>query len=150
MNNALNIGDMPKAMPKGYLAKALRHARRVSHPGTHIFVISDFSDMDEEANRQMRLLSRHCQLMAVKVSDPMEQELPLPDSYTVTNGQHRQTVDTRRKKLREQFREQFQLNHQQLNDAMGQYRIPLLQLSTAENTGEQLLARFGVSRHRGN
>lgn len=148
-NNALNIRSMPKSMPQGYLAKALRHARRVSHPGTHIFVISDFHDMDEDANRQLQLLSRHCQLMAIKISDPMEQELPIPGNYTITNGQHRQTVDTRRKKLREAFREQFLISHQQLDHAMGQYRIPLLQLSTAENTGEQLLALFGVSRHRG-
>lgn len=149
LNNDLSINSMPIKASSGYLAKALRHARRVAHPGTHIFIISDFSDMSEETGRHLRNLSRHCQLMALQISDPMEQELPLPDRYTITNGLHRQTIDTRRHSLRQQFRQQRISRDEWLTDEFQRYRIPLLQLSTAEDTGDQLLASFGTNRGRG-
>ena len=166
LNNGLSIDSMPSSQTtssqttssqttssqttssqtKGYLAKALRHARRVAHPGTHIFLISDFSDMDEETGQHLRNLSRHCQLMAIQVSDPLEQELPAPDRYTVTNGMHRQTIDTRRSLLRQQFQQQSLTREQWLADEFKRYRIPLLQLNAAQDTSEQLLALFGSSR----
>ena len=148
MNHALSIDSMPGIMPEGFFAKALRHARRVAHPGTHIFIISDFNHMDDEASRNLRQLAKHCQLMAIQITDPLEQELPQPDRYTITNGRHRHTIDTRQKQVREKFRQQFLSKDQQLTDELKQYRIPLLPLSTASNTGDQLLVEFG-SRHRG-
>ena len=147
MNRALSIDTMPGIMPEGFFSRALRHARRVAHPGTHIFVVSDFSQMDDEASRNLRQLAKHCQAMAIQVIDPMEQELPLPDRYTITNGRHRHTIDTRQKQVREKFRRQYLAKDQQLTDELQQYRIPLLQLSTAESTSDQLLTLFG-SRHR--
>ena len=146
LNNSLSIDSMPSSQTKGYLAKALRHARRVAHPGTHIFLISDFSDMDEETSQHLRNLSRHCQLMAIQVSDPLEQNLPAPDRYTVTNGMHRQTIDTRRSLLRQQFQQQSLTRNQWLADEFKRYRIPLLPLNAAQDTSEQLLALFGSSR----
>ena len=76
MNRALSIDSMPGIMPEGFFARALRHARRVAHPGTHIFIISDFSHMDDEASRNLRQLAKHCQLMALQIIDPLEQALP--------------------------------------------------------------------------
>ncbi|OED41195.1 hypothetical protein ACH42_14530 [Endozoicomonas sp. (ex Bugula neritina AB1)] len=151
LNNELSIRTMTSSTSKGHLAKALRHARRVAHPGTHIFLISDFNDMDEETGRHLRNLSRHCQVMALQVSDPLEQELPAPDRYTITNGMHRQTIDTRHRSLRQQFNQQSVSRNQWLTDEFKRYRIPLLQLNAAEDTSEQLLALFGSSRgsHRG-
>lgn len=148
MNRALNIHSMPGTMPEGFFAKALRHARRVAHPGTHIFIISDFNHMDDEASRNLRQLARHCQLMALQITDPLEQELPSPDRYTITNGRHRHTIDTRQKQLRKQFRQQYLEKDRQLAEELKQHRIPLLQLSTAATTSDQLLTLFG-SRHHG-
>ncbi len=146
LNNALSISNRPSYTDKGHLTKALRHARRVAHPGTHIFIISDFNDMDEDTGRHLRHLSRHCQLMALQVSDPLEQELPEPGRYTVTNGLHRQTVDTCRHTLRQQFQQQSLSRNQWLAEEFNRYRIPLLQLNTTEDTGDQLLTLFGASR----
>ena len=148
MNNALNINNMPGTLPQGFLAKALRHARRVAHPGTHIFIISDFSNMNDEASRNLQQLAKHCQLMALHITDPMEQELPIPGRYSITNGHHRHTIDTRQKDVREQFRQQHQNRNQHLSNLLIQYRIPLLQLSTHQSTSDQLLDLFGASRHR--
>lgn len=148
MNNALSINTMPGIIPEGFFARALRHARRVAHPGTHIFMISDFNHMDNDASRHLRQLAKHCQLMAIHISDPLEQELPVPDQYTITNGRHRHTIDTRKKQVREKFRLQYLTRDQQLAEELQQYRIPLLQLSSAEETSSQLLTLFG-SRHHG-
>ena len=146
MNCSLSIDTMPRQPNGGHLTKALRHARRVAHPGTHIFVISDFSDLDEETGQHLRHLSRHCQLMALQVSDPLEKELPAPNRYTVTNGAHRHTVDTRRDALRQQFHQKSLEHNQWLTSEFQRYRIPLLSLSAAQNTSDQLLTLFGANR----
>ena len=66
-NQALNAGTSTSSFKDNYLCKALRHARRIALPGTSIFLISDFTAMNDEAYRHISRLSRHCELMAMQV-----------------------------------------------------------------------------------
>ena len=143
-NQKLSINSMPGQPPKGYLAKALRRAKRVAHPGTHIFIISDFNNLDDEASQHLGQLARHSQLLAIQIFDPLEHELPPPNRYTVTNGTHLHTVDTRQKGLRQQFHQQNEQRNQWLANEFRRYRIPLLPLTTVSETSEQLLRHFGT------
>ncbi len=146
-NKALTIKAMPAGTsPGGYLANALGHARRIAHPGTQLFVISDFKDMNPECLPLLSQLRRHCDMMAIRVSDPLETELPPPASYVITNGMHRYTLDSRQLKHRRSFREYQQAQLTQLQQQLQDYRIPLLQLTTSTDTKEQLLAYFSRRR----
>ena len=147
LNKQLHMKSMPAQQPQGYLTNSLRHARRVAHPGTQLFIISDFRDMDSEALRQLAKLRRHCEVMAFRISDPLEQELPDPSCYIVTNGIHRYTLDTRQRAHRQAFREQQQAQHEGLQRQLREYRIPLVSLSSGSDTAEQLLPLFS-SQHR--
>ncbi|MDD7805365.1 MAG: DUF58 domain-containing protein [Endozoicomonas sp. (ex Botrylloides leachii)] len=142
LNKQLQIKSMPTQQNQGYLANSLRHARRVAHPGTQLFIISDFRDMDSEALRQLAKLKRHCEIMAFQITDPLEQELPEPSCYVITNGIHRYTLDTRQRAHRQAFREQQFAQYQLLEKQLIQYRIPLIRLSSEEDTAEQLLLLF--------
>ncbi|WP_330924605.1 DUF58 domain-containing protein [Candidatus Sororendozoicomonas aggregata] len=146
LNKALTIKTMPSTPPGGYLTNALRHARRIALPGTQLFVISDFKDMSNECLPQLSRLRRHCHMIAIRVSDPLETELPPPASYIITNGMHRYTLDSRQRKHRRSFREYQQAQLTQLQQQLQEYRIPLLQLTTSSDTTEQLLAYFSRRR----
>ncbi|MDB2384708.1 DUF58 domain-containing protein, partial [Endozoicomonas sp.] len=145
-NKRLHIKSMSTQASQGYLANSLRHARRVALPGTQLFIISDFRDMDSEALRQLAKLKRHCEIMSFHVSDPLEHELPAPSCYVVTNGVHRYTLDTRQRSQRQAFREKQQAQHEQLLKQLREYRIPLIPLSAGKETTEQLLPLFSSKR----
>ncbi len=147
MNKALHISSMPATPPSGYLSKALHHARRVSHPGTQLFVISDFKNIDIDAIRVLSQLKRHCEVMAIQVSDPLETDLPDPACYVVTNGTHRYTLDSRQISQRHRFREQQKKQMEQLQSQLNEFRIPLAQLCSGENTADQLLSYFSPKKH---
>ena len=122
--------------------------RRVSHPGTHIFVISDFSRHNDETLRHLTRLSRHCELMAIQVSDPLESELPRPGRYEITNGVHRQTIITASRLIRKKYRSHFEQRQASLQEQLTSLRVPYISLSSAEDTATQLLGHFGSSRVR--
>ena len=150
-NQSLQAKSIPASIASasgGYLAKALRHARRVSHPGTHIFVISDFAQHNEETQRHFSRLSRHCEMMAVHVSDPMEAELPRPGRYDITNGVHRQTIETRAGKIRQKYRQQYEQHTSSLKEQFSSLKIPLIRLQTDLDTSAQLIEHFGSVRSR--
>lgn len=143
-NKQLHANSMPT---QGYLAESLLHARRVSHPGTQLLIISDFRDMDNLALKQLAKLRRHCEIIAFQVSDPLEKELPKPSCYVITNGVHRYTLDTQQRSIRQAFRENQQIQHEKLSQQLREYNIPLASLSSDQNTAEQLLPLFSSTHH---
>lgn len=144
-NQALSASTQGKPS-ENYFTKALRHARRVAHPGTNLFIVSDFSRMDTEAMRHMTRLARHCELMAIQVVDPLETELPRPGRYDITNGVHRKTIDTQSRALRQKYRHQFQEVQSDLESFFTGLRIPFVQLKTDQSTASQLMNHFGSVR----
>ncbi len=131
------------------LEQALVELRRIARPGTAIYLISDFAGFsDARCNQQLHQLARHCELTALVVTDPMELQLPPPGQYTVTNGQQRQQIHTGGKALRQHYAQQCQLKQQQLQQAMSQRGIPLIQISTEQPPLQKLLQYYGLGTNR--
>ncbi len=144
MNLKLRAASVPSLDAEHGLTRTLRHARRVAHPGTQIFLISDFHHVNDEAEQHLSQLARHTELMAIKVSDPLEQELPIPNQYCVTDGMHNLTINTRLQPLRQQFQQHYQAKNEQLQSMLSRFRIPLLQITAAQPSAQQLLSLYGV------
>ena len=148
-NQALQARSIPASVSAangGYLAKALRHARRVSHPGTHIFVVSDFAQHNEETLRHFTRLSRHCEMMAIHISDPMEANLPRPGRYDITNGLHQQTIETASSSVRHKYRTEYEQQLSTLKDQFTSLKIPFVSLGADQDTASQLALHFGSVR----
>ena len=138
MNRKLQLATITSTDLGLGLTRALRHLRRVAHPGTQIFLVSDFAAVSEEAEQHLAQLARHNELLAIKVNDPLEQELPRPDYYRITDGMHNLTINTARPELRQQFHQHYQRQHDQLKSLLLRYRIGLMSVSTAQPTVSQL------------
>ena len=138
MNRKLQLAAIASTDLGLGLTRALRHLRRVAHPGTQIFLISDFAKVSQEAEQHLAQLARHNELLAIKVNDPLEQELPGPDYYRITDGMHNLTINTARPELRQQFHQHYQHQHEQLTNLLMRYRIGLMPVSTAQSTVSQL------------
>ena len=96
--------------PQLRLAQTLLRLRRVARPGSLILLLSDFAQWDDQVEKQLTLLSRHNDLGLIFCYDPLEQELPPPGNYRVSDGEHDLTMNTMDRSGRDHYRDNFTLH----------------------------------------
>ncbi|MBK1850131.1 MULTISPECIES: DUF58 domain-containing protein [unclassified Marinobacter] len=69
------------------LDTALAEARRVAHTGSRIFVISDFLNISENTPSLLGALARHNSVSALRVVDPLEQQLPHSGRFAIAGSE---------------------------------------------------------------
>jgi uncharacterized protein (DUF58 family) len=117
----------------GGIDQALEELRRITRPGSNIFIISDFQGLGEDGVKQLHLLSKHNDISAVRVYDPLEQDLPANGYYSITNGDQRVALYTGDRKLRRRYQEIFRQKGDALVNLLGPLGIPLIPLSTLDS-----------------
>jgi len=126
----------------------LQRLRHLAHPGTLVFLISDFYNIDDKTSQHLQRLSRHNDIQAIQIVDPLEMAPPPPARYTVTDGKNTGLLDTRSKKGRKHYQEFFSQHHLTVSELMDRHNIPLLQISTADDILLTLQQSFGNSKKR--
>ena len=99
----------------------LRELRRVAKPGSSVFIMSDFHDYGESCQEPLALLARHTDVTLLKISDPLEEQLPLGKNLVVSNGEMKTSLAN----ASNQFAKDFQLS---FNDITAQIRLHANQL----------------------
>lgn len=127
---------------RGYLTEALRNVRRVAKHGSTIFIVSDFTDFNEQAHVHFNQLARHNDIVGIHISDLMERELPRPDLYTITNGAERMRINTANPRHREQYRQRFQGQLDAIRGEFLKVRSPLLEILTHEGLIDTLALKY--------
>lgn len=74
------------------LSSMIEGCRRVTRPGTAIFIISDFHDIDEETESSLVTLGKHTDISLIRVFDPLERTLPNEQELAISDGKHRLSV----------------------------------------------------------
>jgi uncharacterized protein (DUF58 family) len=136
--------DFPPPARNHSLAPALARLRRVARPGGLVCLISDFQGLDGEAEKHLKQLARHCDVLGVFVHDPLEARLPPPGFYTVSDGQARLNVDSADQRLRRRYQTAFHQRYLYLENLFRQRGMRLLPLSTEQPIMEAL--RNGLGR----
>jgi uncharacterized protein (DUF58 family) len=144
-NHALTREGPPaEQVQANYLADALRNVRRVARHGSNIFVISDFSDFNDTAALHLSQLARHNDIVGIHVFDRLEQDLPKPDVYMITDGQHRTRIDTTDRRHRNAYHRTFEERLEQTRSSFAKIRAPLVSIMTHEPLVETLAARYNA------
>jgi uncharacterized protein (DUF58 family) len=126
----LNV-DQPHS--NAALHQSLLRLRRVAQPGSLIFLLSDFSDLDEQARSHIAQLSRHSDLVLISIHDPLESELPPPGRYRVSDGARFITVDSTLDAVRQQYHQRYQWRQAELQQFCRRHGLYLLPMSTADD-----------------
>ncbi len=113
-----------------HLANALLNVRRIAKHGFTVILVSDFSALNESAEKHLRQLCRHNDVLGIHVADPMELELPAPDLYTITNGHDRVEINTALAKNRAAYSHNHQAHLANVADQFARLKAPLLQMFT--------------------
>jgi len=127
--------------PQG-LNDALARLRRVSRPGSLIFLLSDFYGIDDETGNHLMRLRQHNDVIAIQIVDALELAPPPPARYGVSDGQHTGILDTGSVTARKAYNDFFKLHHQAVQELMRSRAIPLLQLSTEDDVASVLRRGF--------
>jgi uncharacterized protein (DUF58 family) len=130
--------DVPPAKMTDNL---LARLERVVKPGSQVILISDFQQLRNSHRQRLQQLRRHNEVLAIQVSDPLEQ-LPPPDGdYGISDGKHHWLLSLHGQ-TRQQLQQQLQARHQFTAELMEAGSIPLLSLQTTADVAVVLHAVF--------
>lgn len=113
------------------LEQMLGEVRRISKPGTSIYIISDCSDWTENCDKQLALISRHCNLSLLHISDRLEHELPANGAYPFSDGNTRIVLSGA--KQAKQLALHFAQKQQTLRDTCKKYKVGFAAISTEDD-----------------
>jgi len=132
------------------LAKVLTDTVRIARPGSAIFVLSDFYDCDEESEKAISLLNRHCNVQLLRIYDPLELQLPRNTRLSVSDGRQRLQVDTGALHFADTFAQSMTKLDAQLLHISQRHNVPYRAFSTQLSVEEcaPLILRHRNSKTR--
>ena len=105
--------------------------RRLIRPGTALFVLSDFSDFNDDAAKLLTGLGRHAEITLFWITDPLEFDLDLSGRLGMSDGRSTRSIDVSRE-LRERYRSERLAQRERLERAARRSRSRLVQVDTAQ------------------
>lgn len=115
-------------------SEACARLRRLARPGSLLFLLSDFDDLDDAAKRHLSRLSRHCEIIAYPISDPFEHELPqvkLAQQVAVTDGSDRQMLMLGEEQTAQQYKQQHDESFYKIEKVLRECRAQIVPISAA-------------------
>ena len=141
-NQALRADLPPLANPMP-IDRPLEAAARIARHDHTIIVISDFDGIGANTRRVLAGLAHHNNLILVVVTDPMAQELPRDLRLVVSDGDLQVEIDTRDGSTHRSLREVVGGRLQQVFEWERELGIPVLPLSSGEETVDQIRRLMG-------
>ena len=128
---------------------ALVRVSRTARPGSLIFLLSDFRNLDEQAIPYLTRLSGHHDVVNLLVYDRLEQDPPAPGVYQVTNGTEFGVLDSRQTRVGKEYRRHFRNRCQAVETLCQQHGMGFFTLGTHESIEERVslgLRKIGARR----
>tara|TARA_Y100000994_G_C15640815_1_gene421211 strand:- start:482 stop:1129 length:648 start_codon:yes stop_codon:yes gene_type:complete len=120
------------------LAHALGQIRRITKPGSTLYIISDFMTLDDKALQYLNQLSRHNNVICCLVYDILEESLPTPGIYSITDGSKKGSLNTHNSKTRVRYRDLFVERMETIRGELDKLQIQLVKMRTNELVVEQI------------
>jgi uncharacterized protein (DUF58 family) len=144
----------PLEPPLGYdpedsarsLAAALGRLRRVAHPGSLIFLVSDFRGLSPPARAHLAQLARHNDLVMLFLYDRLEQQLPAAGRFRLSDGRASVQLNAADPGARRRHRSHFDQQLQQLRELARRHRIHLLPCASDSDLEPHLRQGLGLKR----
>jgi uncharacterized protein (DUF58 family) len=133
--------------PTPLLEESLLRLRRITRPGSRLFLFSDWNPLSERMLLHLRQLARHNELLLTFLYDPLEAALPAPGEYPIRDGQHLLLLDSRSQEQRAAYAARFQQRLEQLQHFCQQQRLALLPCATHEDLVAKLFATLAAPAH---
>jgi uncharacterized protein (DUF58 family) len=141
-NRALGVGRGLASAPS-MLNTVLEHATRRALHDAAVIVISDFDGADDATRKMIGAMTRHNNVVALLVHDPLQSDLPASASMTVTDGELQIELEVGRASVRRSIEQAMQERLKGVFAWTRELGVPVLPLSAAEDTAPQLRHLLG-------
>lgn len=118
---------------KSAIGRELIRLRRVTRPGSKIFLISDFRHMNDADENQIIRISQHNDVVMIFIRDPLEEALPRGGQYRLSDGRKELSIDTFDRKYTEDYHNRYVRHSERLQRLSRMSNIFLISCSTAED-----------------
>ena len=90
------LTEPPAEQHRVPLETAIEHIGRVAHPGSLIYMISDFMDLSPAFAKESGLsrLNKSCDVVFISINDAADQALVLPASSAFVDNMQRRSIST--------------------------------------------------------
>lgn len=139
-NQQLNIEQSAQLYQP--LNQHLKQLTRLLKPGSAVFIISDFHDFDQQSIKYLHQLKKHNDVYALQIVDNMEQQLPPPGLYQISDGHNKRQLNSSVKKQRLSYQAAFKQQQQDLHQALKKLAIACVEINTAKALDQQLQSLF--------
>ena len=147
-NNQLNREKASESSPEA-LDKALAKAEQLCSHDFLLIVISDFSGWNPTCLNRLKRISRHNDIIAALVYDPLEKELPVSKSFVVSEGGQQIEVSPARDKLAERFSKSFENSVDEIRTELRKRGVPVIPIQTVDSASDQIRQSIGqIERSR--
>ena len=130
-------GDEP-----AHAEHTLARLTRVARPGSVIFLLSDFRNLGERFERNLRQLAGHCDVFLVHLFDTVEVDLPPPGRYRIHSETGTVAINTDSDAARRRYHVQFEERRALLEKFARFPSVVLLECATTEEPRAILAERF--------
>jgi uncharacterized protein (DUF58 family) len=137
-NQALVEHHAGSEQQTGYLKVALEQMCRITKPGSNVYLISDFADYNDQCKQYIQQLAMHNSMTCVLIYDALEEQLPRPGLYSITDGAKRTVIDTQARSTRDHYQASFNQRVEHLQSTFTSMQVPLLTIRTNQLVMEQL------------
>lgn len=124
------------------LANSLEECRRITRPGTAIFIISDFHDFNADSAKALSNLGKHADVTLLHVVDELEEQLPFNGAIAISDGEHQANVNVS-SKIKSAYQARLQEKDAALKSGATKARALYKKLDTSQSAREALIAIFG-------
>ena len=145
--NSLLRADAPTVAPIP-LNRPLEAVARIARRDHLVIIVSDFDGVDARTERLLGGLSRHNDVLVCLVTDPIAEEIPSGLKIVVSDGELQAEIDTGAEVTRRALSEFSSGRLAQIQDWTRRYGIPVLPLSSGEETLPQIRRFFGHAQVR--
>lgn len=143
--NAL-VNPVYNGDPIDSLAQPLGRLLHHAHPGSRVYILSDFRGLNSAAENHLANLARHCEIILVQIYDPLEVQLPAQGRYRFTDGLRELLFDSGEQQRRQAYRQRFLERQQYLAKLCKKLRLLLIPCGTQQSPLSVLSDRPPVFR----
>ena len=125
---------------------ALMRLRQVTRPGSLLVLLSDFRFLNGDCRGQLAELARHNDVVMIHTYDPLEQVLPPPGRYRITDGASSVAIDTANPEVRAQYQQRYAEQQQELKQLCNELGLFQLDIATDGDMIAELRSGLGMRK----
>ncbi len=107
---------VPGASTPEAMRQHLMRLKKLASSGSSICILSDFASVDASVESLYNVILAECDVTAIMVSDPVEEQLPPPGRYVLSNGGKRLSITTNDARTRAFYETRYEQRKTMLQD----------------------------------